>query len=89
MNTNIQAAIGTSSDLDWFRFNNTSSQRRIRIDLTTLPADYDVRLYRGTSTQVGISQNGGTTNEVIIHNTTTVATYYIRVYGGNSAFNTN
>ncbi|MFN3876211.1 MAG: pre-peptidase C-terminal domain-containing protein, partial [Flavobacteriales bacterium] len=87
VNTNIQAAIGTSTDNDWFRFSNTSSQRRIRIDLTNLPADYDVRLYRGTSTQVGISQNGGTTNEVIILNTSTVATYYIRVYGYNGAFN--
>ena len=87
VNTNIQAAIGTSTDADWFRFSNTSSQRRIRIDLTNLPADYDVRLYRGTSTQVGISQNGGTANEAIILNTSTVATYYIRVYGYNGAFN--
>jgi len=88
VNTNINALIGSSTDSDWFRFNNSSSQRRIRIDLSTLPADYDVRLYRGTSTQVGIGQNGGTTNEVIIHNTNTVATYYIRVYGYNGAFNT-
>jgi hypothetical protein len=89
VNTNIQAAIGTSTDNDWFRFSNTSSQPRIRIDLTNLPADYDVRLYRGTSTQVGISQNGGTANEAIILNTSTVATYYIRVYGYNGAFNAN
>lgn len=87
VNTNIQAAIGTSSDVDWFRFNNTSSAPRIRINLTNLVADYDVRLYRGASTQVGISQNGGTTNEQIILNTNTVATYYIRVYGYNGAFN--
>jgi hypothetical protein len=89
VNTNIQALIGTSSDNDWYRFNNTSSQRRIRIDVTNLPADYDVRLYRGTSTQVGISQNGGTTNEAIVLNTNTVATYYVRVYGYNGTFNAN
>lgn len=87
VNTNIQAIIGSSSDNDWFKFTNTSSQSRIRIDLTNLPADYDVRLYRGTNTQVGIGQNGGTTSEVIILNTTTVATYYVRVYGYNGAFN--
>lgn len=87
VNTDIQALIGTSSDNDWYRFTNTTSQRRIRIDLTNLPADYDVRLFRGTSTQVGISQNSGTTNEAIVLNTTTVATYYIRVYGYNGAFN--
>ena len=87
VNTNIQALIGTSSDVDWYRFNNTTSQRRIRIDLTNLPADYDVRLYRGTNTQVGISQNGGTTNEAIVLNTNTVSTYYVRVNGYNGAFN--
>jgi hypothetical protein len=36
---------------------------------------------------VGIGQNGGTTSETIILNTNTVATYYIRVYGYNGAFN--
>lgn len=87
VNTNIQALIGTSGDNDWYRFNNTTSQRRIRIDLTNLPADYDVRLFRGTSTQVGISQNTGTTNEAIVLNTSTVTTYYVRVYGYNGAFN--
>ena len=89
VNTNIQGTIGSSTDNDWFRFSNTTSARRIRIDLSNLPADYDVRLFRGTTTQVGISQNGGTANEVIILNTNTVATYYIRVYGYNGAFNAN
>lgn len=88
VNTNINGLISSSTDRDWFRFSNTSAASRIRIDLTTLPADYDVRLYRGTSTQVGISQNGGTTSEAIILNTTTVATYYIQVYGYNGAFST-
>jgi hypothetical protein len=87
VNTDIFATIGGSTDLDWYRFSNTSSQRRIRIDLTNLPANYDVRLYRGTNTQVGISQNSGTTDEVIIFNTNNVNTYYIRVSGANGAFN--
>ena len=83
VNTNIQGIIGSSTDSDWFKFTNTTAASRIRINLTNLAADYDVRLYRGTSTQVGISQNGGTTAEQIILNTTTVATYYVRVYGYN------
>jgi hypothetical protein len=88
VNTNIQAGITSTSDLDWFRFSNTSSARNIRIELTNLPADYDIRLYRGTSTQVGISQNSGTANEVIIfNNTQSATTYYVRVSGKNGAFN--
>jgi len=86
VNTDIQARIGSNGDNDWYRFNNTSAASRIRINLSNLAGDYDVRLYRGTSTQVGISQNGGTSAEQIILNTTNVNTYYVRVYGYNGAF---
>lgn len=87
VNTNITAKIGTSSDKDWFKFTNTSAQRNIRIDLSGLPADYDVRLYNPSGTQVGISQNGGTTAEVINYNTTTVGTWKVQVYGYNGVYN--
>jgi hypothetical protein len=87
VNTNITARIGSSTDLDWFRFSNTSAARNIRIDLTGLPADYDVRLYNPSGTQVGISQNGGTTSEAIVFNTTTTGTWRIQVYGYQGAFN--
>lgn len=87
VNTNIVARIGTSTDNDWFRFSNTSSARNIRIDLSGLPADYDVRLYNPSGSQVAISQNGGTTSEAIIYNTTTTGTWRVRVYGYNGAFN--
>ena len=89
VNTNIQAGITSTTDLDWFKFSNTNSARNIRIDLTNLPADYDVRLYRGTSTQVGISELDGTANETIVFNTTTRTTYYVRVNGFNGAFSTS
>ena len=87
VNSNLTARISSSSDRDWYRFANTTANRNIRIDLTGLPADYDVRLYNPSGTQIGISQNGGTTNEVIIFNTTLVGTYRIQVYGYNGAFN--
>ncbi len=89
VNTNIVARISSSTDKDWFNFNNTSTQRNIRIDLTTLPADYDVRLYNPSGTQVAISQNGGTTAEVITFNTTLVGTWRVQVYGYNGAFNSS
>jgi hypothetical protein len=87
VNTNITARIGSSTDLDWFRFSNTSAARNIRIDLTNLPADYDVRLYNPSGTQVAISQNSGITAEVITFNTTTTGTWRIQVYGYQGAFN--
>ena len=87
VNTNITARIGTSTDVDWFRFSNTSSARNIRIDLSGLPADYDVRLYNPSGTQVAISQNSSTTAEAIVYNTTTTGTWRIQVYGYQGAFN--
>jgi hypothetical protein len=86
VNTTFTSLIATSTDKDYYRFSNTSSQRNIKVDLTTLPADYDVRLYR-SGTQVGISQNSGTANETIILNNATVSSNYVAyVYGYNGAF---
>lgn len=86
MNATSEAFIGTTTDVDWYRFTTTSSATRVRIQLTSLPADYDVKLYRNSSnTVIGLSENSGTTNEQIIYNSTSSATYYVRVYGYNSA----
>ena len=82
VNTAVTGLISTSTDIDWFHFSNTSSSTKIKITLTNLPFDYDVRLYNSSGTTLlATSQNGGTTSETIIYNTTTVGTYKIRVYG--------
>ena len=52
-----------------------------------MPFDYDVRLYNSAQTQVGISQNGGTTSEAISY-TAAAGTYYVRVYGYSGALST-
>lgn len=80
-NTDIKALISTTSDADWFKFTTTSPNTNIKIALTTLPGDYDIRLYNSGKSQLAISQNGGTTSEQIIRNTTSAGTYYIKVYG--------
>jgi hypothetical protein len=84
--TNISAAIGTSTDKDYFKFSTTSSQRNVKVTLTNLVFDYDLQLFRG-STRVATSSNGSNTPETIIYNTTSSATtYYAYVYGYNGAF---
>lgn len=87
-NTDLVALISSSTDSDWFRFTTTTPNTNIRIALTNLPADYDIRFYNSSLTQLAISQNGSTTSETITRNTTAAGTYYIRVYGYNGAFNT-
>ena len=86
VNTTFTAKIATATDNDWYRFSNTSSARNIKINLTTLPADYDVKLYR-SSTQLAVSENAGTADEQIIYNTSTVSSsYYAYVYGYGGVF---
>lgn len=86
VNVAFTSQISTSTDLDWYVFGNTSTTKNIKIELTTLPADYDLKLYYG-STLKKTSQNTGTTSETIIYNTTTVAsTYYAYVYGYGGAY---
>ncbi len=86
VNQDLFAQIATSTDKDWYRFANSSSTPNIRVDLTNLPADYDTELWQN-NTRRRISQNSGTTSEVMIWNTTTVASnWYVHVYGYNGAF---
>ncbi len=86
VNTTFTAQIASSTDKDWYRFNNTTTTKNIKVDLTTLPADYDIILYKG-NTQVDISEQGSTTSEQVIYNTTSAAaTYYAYVYGYNGVF---
>ena len=85
-NTDIKGLISPSGDNDYYKFVITTGGTAT-ITLTTLPADYDMRLYRSNgTTQLAISQNGGTASETITR-TYTAGTYYVRVYGFNNANN--
>jgi hypothetical protein len=87
LSSNVSARISTSIDKDYLKFVNTTAARNVRVTLSNLPADYDLKLYR-SSTLVGTSQNSGTSNESLIYNNTQAATTYTAyVYGYNGAFN--
>ena len=84
-NGSITGLISTTSDIDWFSFTNSSSASKIKITLTNLPFDYDVKFYSPSGSLITTAQNGGTTSETIIYNTTTVGTYKIKVYPYSSS----
>ncbi|MCS6991523.1 MAG: M43 family zinc metalloprotease [Chitinophagales bacterium] len=86
--TTLSAQISSSTDKDWYSFSNSSSAKHIKITLTNLPADYDIKLYNPSGTNVKTSENSGTTNETIIYNNGPVGTYKIQVYGWNGAHST-
>ncbi len=87
LNTDINALISSTSDIDWYRFTTTSPNTNFQLTLNNLPADYDVKLYRSNLHLLNTSQNGGTTPETINRNSSSGATYYVRVYGYNGANN--
>jgi hypothetical protein len=94
LNTIKNSQIGSSTDVDYYKFTTTTASPKLKITLTTLPADYDIRLYSAKSTgalgtQIGISQLTGLANETILYNTPTVgATYYVKITGFSGAFST-
>ncbi|HMT30943.1 MAG TPA: T9SS type A sorting domain-containing protein, partial [Bacteroidia bacterium] len=88
LNTDINALISSTSDLDWFKFTTVSPNTNVQVNLTNLPADYDVKLYSSGLSTLATGQNGGTTSESIKRNTSTATTYYVRVYGYNGANST-
>lgn len=90
LNTDNTALVSSSTDKDWFTFTTTSAAPKLKVSLTNLPADYDLRLYNSSGTQLAISQNGGTTDETITRNTATAgAKYYVQVYGYAGANSTS
>jgi Zn-dependent metalloprotease len=87
VNTPINGILSSQTDKDYFSFSNTSANPNIKINLSNLPKNYAIRLYKANGVQIGISDNAGTENEEIVYNTTIVGTYKIQVYSNNKLFN--
>jgi hypothetical protein len=85
VNTTFSAMKICPNDVDWFKFSSTSSQRKVRVRIYNLPADYDLELYSSSGTLLGTSSNGGTTNEGVFFNASGTGTYYVKVFGYNGA----
>lgn len=81
-NTDIKGLINVSGDNDYYKFIITTGGTAT-ITLTTLPANYHLRLYNSAGSQLASSTKSGTQNETISR-TYTAGTYYARVYGANS-----
>lgn len=89
-NTNISSMIGVSGDKDYFKIATTTAQPKLKVTLSTLPYDYDIRLYNASGSLIASSVASGTTSELIKYNTaSTGSTYYIYVYGYNGAFSSS
>ena len=81
-NTDIKGLVNPSNDNDYYRFVITTGGT-ITMTLTTLPANYHLRLLNSSGSTLQTSSNSGTNNETI-NRTVTAGTYYARVYPSNS-----
>jgi len=83
LNTDIKGLVNPSRDNDYYKF-VISTGGTITMTLTTLPANYHLRLLNSSGSTLQTSSNSGTTNETI-NRTVTAGTYYARVYPSNNS----
>lgn len=84
-NTDIKGLLSPSGDNDYYRF-VIRTGGTITMTLTTLPANYELRLLNSAGSTIQTSKNSSTTNEIITR-TVTPGTYYARIYPNGSANN--
>lgn len=84
----INALISPSNDNDYFRF-TLAATSTITMGLTSLPANFNLRLLDNTGAQLAISQNSGTNSESISYPNAVAGTYYAQVLGSSGANNSS
>jgi hypothetical protein len=88
-NMDLKGQISSNTDVDWYKFTNSSTLPNIKVTLTNLPKDYDVELYNASGIFLIMSDNGGTASEAIVYNNAPVGTYYIKVLGYGNSFSSS
>jgi pre-peptidase len=84
VNTTLTYTISPSGDEDWFRF-NLPALGTIQVQLTNLPANYDLYVYSVSSPLGGQSTQAGTTDEIVTIADAPADDYIVRVVGVNGA----
>lgn len=89
LNTDIKGAINVSNDVDYYKFYITTGGT-IRLRLTTLPANYHLRLVNSMGNTIITSARSGTNNEEINFTASSATEYLALVYPANNrTFNAN
>lgn len=81
----INAQIGVGGDKDFYSFANDASSPAIQIQLSNLPADYNLYLIGTNGKQVAKSILTGMTDEEINYQTIVVGTYKVKVQAANTS----
>jgi photosystem II stability/assembly factor-like uncharacterized protein len=83
-NTNIYAAISSSTDEDWYTF-NLKSVDNVSVFLGDLPFDYDVEVFNSAGVKIGSGTNSGTTTEFFNLSNLAAGNYKVRIFSFNKA----
>ncbi|MDQ3050497.1 MAG: M43 family zinc metalloprotease [Bacteroidota bacterium] len=84
-NADINSLVAAPGEEDWYAFSTYSPEKNFQLRLSNLPGDYDMKLYDAGLKLISTSQNSGTFQETINHNSETAANYFIKIYGYNNA----
>jgi pre-peptidase len=85
VNTTLTFKISPSGDEDWFRF-NLPTPGTIQVQLTNLPANYDLYVYEVSLPNGGQSTQSGNTDEIVTIPDAQADDYIVRVVGVNGTF---
>jgi len=77
----ISAQINTVTDVDYYAFSTSGSQKNLQVTLTNLPANYDLTLYDNNGKQLMSSTNTNNADETVFYNSKKPGTYYVKVAG--------
>lgn len=84
-NTDVLGKLSPKGDIDYYKFSITTAGS-VSLSLSTLPADYDLRLYNASGVVVASSTKTGTVAESITYSAA-IGTYFAHVSGYRNANN--
>ncbi|HUM48556.1 MAG TPA: hypothetical protein PLD84_16605, partial [Chitinophagales bacterium] len=82
------ASISSPADADWYKI-KLNAATNLKLVLTDLFADYDLKFYKANGQLLFSSANAGTVEETIIYNSAPSGNYVIEIAHSSSAFDAN
>ncbi len=86
--TSYSGLISSASDVDWFSFRPDfeNNYNNIRVNLTGLPENYTIELYRSDGRLLRRSKISGTEDEVLVLNNLPNGDYYVKIYSADGEY---
>lgn len=86
LNTTVHSVISKPNQSNWFAIRTTREQPNFKIVASSLPADYDLRLYSSGLTLLQTSTKENLEDEQVSFNATIEGRYFVQLSGYHKAF---